>query len=299
MSVTEQPADVDLPRSPRPPAAGVAPRDRARRQSGVGRRPSKFWRIREDIPARLRLSLMVASLAIPLAVWTLLVVTNAVSDLFLPSPIEAFNAGRDLLSSGALQNDVRWSVQRVAIGFGIAVLISVPLGLAMGTFKSMEALFEPVIGFVRYMPAAAFTPLFLIWLGIDEPPKVVLIVVGTVFFNTLMTANVVWQVPTELIKVAFTLGASNFTVFTKVIFPHAVPGIIDAMRVNMAAAWNLIVIAELFAAEEGLGFRIVRSQKFLQVDRIFAVLIVIGILGLASDLALRTARNRLAPWSQE
>ena len=188
-------------------------------QQGVGRRPSRFWRIREHIPARLRLALMVASLALPLIVWTVLVLTNAVNDIFLPSPIKVLEAGRELIASGTLQNDARWSVQRIVLGFGIAVLISMPLGLAMGTFKSMEALCEPFIGFVRYMPAAAFTPLFLIWLGIDEAPKIALIVVGTVFFNTLMTANVVWQVPTELIKVAFTLGGSNFTVFTKVIFP--------------------------------------------------------------------------------
>jgi NitT/TauT family transport system permease protein len=120
-----------------------------------------------------------------------------------------------------------------------------------------------------------------------------------VFFNTLMIANVVWQVPTDLIRVAFTLGATNVGVLTKVIFPYTLPGIIDAARVNLAAAWNLIVVAELVAADAGLGFRIVRAQKFLQIDQIFVVLIVIGLLGLTSDLLLRTARNRLAPWSQE
>ena len=169
----------------------------------------------------------------------------------------------------------------------------------MGTFKSMEALFEPVIGLLRYMPAPAFVPLLIIWFGFAETPKIALILIGTMFFNTLMVANVVWQVPTDLIRVALTLGASNVAVFTKVIFPHSLPGAIDAARVNLAAAWNLIVVAELFAADEGLGYRIVRSQKFLQIDTIFAVLIVIGILGLTSDLLLRTARNRLAPWSQE
>src|SRR5690606_22994354 len=124
-----------------------------------------------------------------------------------------------------------------------------------------------------------------------------LIFIGTVFFNTLMTANVVWQVPTELVRVASTLGAGTFTVFRKVIFPHSVPGMIDAVRVNLAAAWQLIVIAELFAANDGLGFRIVQSQKFLRTDQIFAVLIVIGLIGLTSDFALRALRNRVAAWS--
>jgi NitT/TauT family transport system permease protein len=95
------------------------------------------------------------------------------------------------------------------------------------------------------------------------------------------------------------LGAGPASVFRKVIFPHCIPGIIDCARVNLAAAWNLIVVAELIAADAGLGYRITRAQKFLHIDQIFVVLIVIGILGVTCDILLRTARNRLSPWSQE
>lgn len=286
------------PRSVRPPGAGVAPRDRGRGMT-VGRRPSRFWRIRQGLHPRFRFALIVTSLAIPLLIWIVLDVTRAVDPIFLPGPLSVLNAARGMAESGVLRQDIGASLQRIGIGFGLAVLISVPLGLAMGTFKSIEALCAPVIGLVRYMPATAFVPLLLIWFGLGEEPKIALIVIGVMFFNTLMTANVVWQVPTEMIKVAFTLGASNATVFTKVIFPYSIPGMIDAMRVNLAAAWNLIVVAELVASEQGLGFRIVRAQKFLQIDQIFVVLVVIGLLGLASDVTLRTLRNRLAPWSQE
>ncbi len=296
----EPPSALAAARSPRPPAAGVARRDEPRRGPGVGNRPSRFWRIREVLPTRLRLVLVVTSLVAPLVLWVLLDLTHAVDPpTFLPGPLKVLRAAREMVESGILQQDVRASLQRISLGFGLAVLISVPLGLAIGTFKSIEALFEPVISLIRYMPATAFVPLLLIWFGLGEQPKIALIVIGVVFFNTLMTANVVWQVPTEMIKVAFTLGANNATVFTRVIFPHSVPGIIDAMRVNLAAAWNLIVVAELVAADEGLGFRIVRAQKFLQIDQIFVVLVVIGLLGLSTDVALRTLRNRLAPWSQE
>lgn len=265
----------------------------------VGRRPSRFWRIRDDIPTRARGALAAVSIAAPLIAWVLLVTSGSVNPIFLPNPLEVLASLRDLATEGLLFSDAQASVRRVAIGFGLSLLISIPLGLAMGTFKSIEALFEPLIGLLRYMPAPAFVPLLIIWLGFEEAPKVVLILIGTVFFNTLMIANVVWQVPSELVRVAFTLGAGNLAVLRKVILPYSVPGVIDAARVNLAAAWNLIVVAELFAANEGLGFRIVRSQKFLQIDTIFAVLIVIGLLGLTSDLLLRTARNRLAPWSQE
>ena len=274
----------------------AAPMTRRRRRPG---KPSTLWRIREEIPIGLRVLLVALSLATPLAIWTYMRATNQVSDIFLPSPIDVAQAGREMISSGQLSSDTWASVQRVGIGFGLAVLISIPLGLGIGTFRSVQALFEPAIGVIRYLPATAFVPLLLIWLGIGEAPKIALILIGTVFFNTLMTANVVWQVPTELIRVSQTLGASSLTVFRKVIFPHAVPGMIDSVRVNLAAAWNLIVVAELIAADQGLGYRIVRSQKFLHIDQIFVVLVVIGLLGVGADILLRTARNRLAPWSQE
>ncbi len=296
--MTMQPP-IDPARSRLRPRAGVAPRDHASREAGVGHRVSKFWRIREEAPSRNRMILAAFSLTVPFLVWLALTSTSVVDPIFLPHPLKVLEAAGTLLGSGVLAADAGASIARIAIGFGLAAAVSVPLGLAMGTFKSVESLFEPVIGLIRYMPATAFVPLLLIYLGLGEEPKIALIFIGTVFFNTLMTANVVWQVPTELIKVAYTLGATNLSVITKVIFPHTLPGIIDAMRVNLAAAWNLIVVSELVAANEGLGFRIVRAQKFLQIDQIFVVLITIGLLGLLTDLALRTMRNRLAPWSQE
>ena len=126
-----------------------------------------------------------------------------------------------------------------------------PLGLAMGTWPAARALFEPMIGLVRYMPAPAFIPLLIIWLGLGEPSKIALLVIGTVFFNTLMSADVAAQVPAELINVSYTLGAGRWQVIRKVIVPFAVPGLLDAMRVNIAATWNLVVVAELIAAQRG------------------------------------------------
>jgi len=268
-----------------------------RRKRGTSK-PSTFWRIRGDIPKWLYYLLAAISVTMPFAIWVALRATNQVNEIFLPTPSAVWSAAKDYVSGGDVFSDSRASLQRVMIGYGIAILISVPLGLGMGTFKSVQGLFEPVIGLVRYLPATAFVPLLIVWTGVGDKEKIALIALGTVFFNTLMTANVVWQVPSELIKVSQTLGASTFSVFRKVIFPHAIPGMIDSIRVNLAAAWNLIVVAELVAAQDGLGYRITRAQKFLHIDQIFVVLIVIGIIGLSMDIALRTLRNRLAPWSQ-
>jgi NitT/TauT family transport system permease protein len=263
------------------------------------RRPPVFWRVRDEIPRHLEVALIATSVLAPLLIWQFLVSTTLVDPLFLPSPLSTARAAYEMTTDGQLLDDTFASTRRVGIGFAISLLIAIPLGLAMGTFRSMRALFEPVIGLVRYAPATAFTILLVIWLGLGESSKIALVVLGTVFFNTLMTANVVWQVPSELIRVTQTLGAGSGAVFRKVIFPYAVPGMIDVARVNLAAAWNLIVVTEMFNAEFGLGRLIVRSQKFLQIDHIFAAIVVIGVIGVTTDVSLRILRNRVAPWSQE
>jgi NitT/TauT family transport system permease protein len=178
------------------------------------------------------------------------------------------------------------------------VVIGIVVGMLIGSYRSVESFFEPQIGFLRYIPASALTPLFLLWLGIGESPKIWLIVVGTVFFNIVMMADVARNVPRELLNAAYTLGAGRWTVMRRIIVRHSIPGIIDAARVNLAAAWLMLVVAELLAAQEGLAFQIIRAQRFRATDTMFALLIVFGIIGLVSDLALRGLRNVAAPWSR-
>lgn len=273
-----------------PPSAR---RSRSSRPPGTG-----FLRLRQEIPDTLRRPLVVASVLLPLAAWTLLSAIHAVKPLFLPPPTAVARAFWDMAASGQLWSDASATLTRVGVSFFLVVLISVPLGLAMGTFPSLRALFEPMISFVRYMPAPAFIPLLIVWLGFGESAKITLLVIGTVFFNTVMSADVAAQVPKELIDASYTLGAGRWAVVRKVVIPHSVPGLINAMRVNIAATTNLVVVAELIAAQEGLGYRITRAQRFLQIDRIFAVLLVIGIIGLAFDLGFRLLRNMVAPWAR-
>ena len=260
-------------------------------------RPSRLWGIRQDVPRPARRALTAIGILTPLLVWWALTASQVVDPVFLPSPGDVLGSGRELIASGELASDAFATLRRVALGFGLAVLVSVPLGLLIGSFRAGEALFEPLLALLRYLPASAFIPLLLIWLGIGEPSKVGLLFIGTVFFNTLMTADVVRLVPRELIQVSYTLGANRREVLRKVIFPHALPGMIDAMRVNAAAAWNFVVVAELVASTSGLGYRIVRSQRFLQTGKIFAVLIVIGLIGLAIDLSFRRLRGSVAGWA--
>jgi NitT/TauT family transport system permease protein len=253
--------------------------------------------IRAPISRSARWILVAASLLVPLVSWVLLSMSGTVPETFLPSPAAVWTAGWEMIESGQLPSDTWASMRRVLIGFGAAVAVSVPLGLLMGTFRAGRAAFEPVIGLLRYLPASAFISLVIIWLGLGEPSKIAILFIGTVFFNTLMTADVVRQVPRNLIEVSYTLGARRGEVVRKVIVPYSLPGMVDSMRVNVAAAWNFVIIAELIAAQSGLGYRIARSQRFLQTDRIFAVLVVIAMIGLSTDIALRMLRDRLGRWA--
>jgi NitT/TauT family transport system permease protein len=261
------------------------------------RRRPRLLAIRAPIPGPAHWALMVLSVVVTLGLWQVASMLIDGRPDFLPSPAQAIRSGVDMAASGQLATDIWATVNRVLRGFGLAVAVSVPLGLAMGSFRAVQSVLEPVIGLLRYLPASAFIPLLIIWLGLGEPSKVALLFIGTVFFNTLMTADVVRQVPGDLINVSYTLGARRDEVLRKVIVPHALPGMIDAIRVNAAAAWNFVVVAELIASESGLGYRIVRAQRFNQIDRIFAVLMVIALIGLAIDLALRLLRDRVGRWT--
>jgi NitT/TauT family transport system permease protein len=204
----------------------------------------------------------------------------------------------EMWRAGELWTDFTASLQRVGIGYAISIAIGVALGVLVGSFRSAEAFLEPQLGFLRYIPATALTPLLLIWLGIDEAPKIALIVLGTVFYNVLMVADITRAVPRELISAAYTLGAKRLTVLRRVVLPHSWPGIVDVARINLAAAWLMLVVAELLAAQDGLAFRIIRAQRFRRIDRMFALLLVLGLLGIASDLLLRWFRNRSARWAK-
>ena len=263
----------------------------------VSRPSSRLTAIRTPISRRARSTLMVLSLLLPFLAWWVLSATAVVPPKVLPPLGATFEAGWQLAVSGELLTDLWASTERVLYGFGLAVLVSVPIGILMGTFLAGEALFEPLFAMLRYLPAPAFIPLFLVWFGIDEAPKIALVFTGTVFFNTLMTADVVRSVPRELIDVSYTLGARRGEVLRKVIVPHSLPGIIDSIRVNIAAAWALLVVAEVVSSTTGLGRSIMQSQRFQRIDEMFAVLLVIGVVGVVMDVALRLLRSRVGRWA--
>ena len=262
-----------------------------------GRRQASLLRIRGELGLGWKIGLGALGVVAFLSVWAVKAAMMHKRSV-LPTPAATWSALLDLKSAGILTTDLWASLQRVLIGYSISVVIGVVVGVAIGTFASVEAFFEAQIGFLRYIPATALTPVFLLLLGLDEAPKIWLIIVGTVFYNILMTADVARAVPRELLNASYTLGAGRITVLRRVILRHSAPGIIDVARINLAAAWLMLVVAEILAAKQGLAYQVVRAQRFRAVDKMFAILLVFGLIGLASDVLLRWLRNLSSPWAR-
>jgi len=251
---------------------------------------------REPIPKSLYLILAFGSFAFFLIIWSILTYGGLVDPLFLPSPGRVYQAGWDLFAELSFTTDILNSVYRVMVGFVAAALIGVPIGLIMGTFKAAEAVTEPVVGFIRYMPASAFIPLFILWLGIGDIEKVAIIFVGSFFQLVLMVAVVAKNVHKDMLETAYTLGAKRFQVIRKVLLPASLPGIMDTLRIIIGWAWTYIIVAERGASASGIGYMIISSQRMLRTGNIIFGILTIGMLGLMTDYFFKWLYNRLFPW---
>ncbi|WP_077247444.1 ABC transporter permease [Pseudobacillus wudalianchiensis] len=259
-------------------------------------RNKKWLQPQENIPHKLYLTVSVSSVVLLFAVWSLLTYSGLVDPLFLPTPTEIIYSGMVLFTEFGFIHDITITVYRVLAGFSIAVIIGLPLGILMGTFKVVEAFFEPTISAIRYMPASAFIPLFILWIGVGELEKITIIFVGTFFSLVLMTAVEVANVRRELLEAAYTLGRSNFSVLLSVILPASIPGIMEIIRLILGWAWSYIIVAELVASSSGIGSLILESQRMLKTGNIIFGILTIGVLGLLSDLILKVSIRKMFPW---
>ncbi len=251
---------------------------------------------REPIPKGLYLLLALGSFAFLLLIWAILTYGGLVDALFLPSPGRVFQAGKDLFLEFEFALDILNSVYRVMLGFIVAALVGVPLGLIMGTFKAAEAITEPIVGFIRYMPASAFIPLFILWLGIGDIEKIAIIFVGSFFQLVLMVAVVAKNVHKDMLETAYTLGATRVQVIRKVLLPASLPGILDTLRIIVGWAWTYIIVAELVASASGIGYMIISSQRMLRTGNIIFGILTIGMLGLITDYLFKWFHHRFFPW---
>lgn len=229
--------------------------------------------------------------------WWIATVFQWVSPLFLPSPQSVGAAMIASIQSGELLKDAGMSMLRILLGVSISLICALPLGIATGRSKKIEALLEPLIAFIRYIPPSAFIPLAIIWLGIGEVEKIVILFLGLTPYLALIFANLVSQVRTDLIEVSLTLGATGHQVLRHVIIPSILPQLWDTLRITFGAAWTYVIITEIVGADSGLGHLMVESGRFLRTDVVFAAVIVIGCLGLATDYFFKWMRPLLFRWN--
>jgi len=258
--------------------------------------PAGLWGIRQPLRQRTTWLLALTGLVVPLLGWLLLSASGLVDPVFLPGPAAVLARMRRWAFDGDLLADAGISVLRVVSGWGLSAVIALPLGIAIGTWRAAQALLEALIDFIRYMPAVAFVPLVMLWVGIDENAKIAIIFIGTFFQMVLMVAEDVRRVPMAQIEAAQTMGATRGEIVQKVILPSAKPALLDTLRITMGWAWTYLVVAELVAASSGLGFAILKAQRFLQTDTIFTGILLIGLIGLATDQLFRLAHRKAFPW---
>ncbi|MEO7577486.1 MAG: ABC transporter permease, partial [Massilia sp.] len=242
------------------------------------------------------LTLAAVGFLLPLVAWLLATASGWADPVFLPTPLHVLERARTWLVEDDLLSDVLISVLRVFGGFALSVAIAVPVGVMMGAYAPIRALLEPLTDFSRYLPAVAFIPLILLWVGIEESAKVTVIFVGTFFQMVLLIAADIARVPSASIEAAKTMGATDGEVVQHVLIPAAKPAMLDTLRSMMGLSWTYLVVAELVAASSGLGFSILKAQRFLQTDKIFAGIFLIGLVGLATDQAFRWLHRRAFPW---
>ncbi|HOX66573.1 MAG TPA: ABC transporter permease [Burkholderiaceae bacterium] len=235
-------------------------------------------------------------LILPFAVWALLSASGWIDPVFMPGPGSVFARLGTWLMEDDLIADTGISVYRVLAGFALSAAFALPIGLLIGAFRPVEALLEPLTDFIRYMPAVAFIPLVMLWFGIEESAKIAIIFIGTFFQMVLMVAENVRLVPTAQIEAAQTMGATRDEIVRLVLLQSAKPAILDTLRITMGWAWTYLVVAELVASNSGLGYAILKAQRFLKTDTIFGGIILIGVIGLLMDQAFRWLHRRAFPY---
>ena len=223
--------------------------------------------------------------------WWLAANADLAPQRLFPGPDQVFVSLYELFTEKNFASDVWASIKRILLSFSIAIVIALPLGLLMGSYPRVDHLLGPLAGAFRYLPAPAFIPLLLMWLGTGEEQKIALLVIGVLFFLITMISDATRQVPKVYTETAKTLGLNSAQILWSVIFRFSLPAYVDVFRQMLAVSWTYLVIAEIVAATDGIGAMMMRAKRFVHVDEIMAGIFVIGMLGLIFD-ALFKALHR-------
>lgn len=232
-----------------------------------------------------------------LLVWFIITELGLIQPIILPKPASVLQYWIEGFTQKDLAADMLISLQRVFLSFILTVVVAVPLGILVGTSKIFDSLMRPICEFSRYLPVPSLVPLVMVWVGIGENAKIMVLFLGCVFQLLLMVADAASDVSEDLMNAGYTLGASKFQAMVHILFPAMMPRIFDAMRMVMGWGWSYLTLAELFAASSGLGYLILKAQHFMKTDAIFALILLIGVLGLITDRIFAVINKLLFHWA--
>jgi NitT/TauT family transport system permease protein len=250
----------------------------------------------DPVTSKQRAAYGLAFFVLFVALWGWATFGGYVSKTFLANPLTMLQEGVELLVKHGFLFDIGMTIWRVVGGFVLAAIIAVPLGVLMGAYKPIEAFLEPFVSFARYLPASAFIPLLILWAGIGELQKLLVIFIGSVFQIILMIAVNVGNTRLDLVEAAYTLGASDSGVIRRVLLPSSAPEIAEILRLVLGWAWTYVIVAELIGSSSGIGHMITDSQALLNTGQIIFGIIVIGLIGLISDFLFKAFNAWLFPW---
>ena len=252
--------------------------------------------VREPVPQQKARALALAGLLSFLGVWCVLSYAGIIPAVILPSPTEVLRAFPVLHFEEALVRSAGWSLYRVGMGFVLSAVVAIPLGLLMGTFPAVKHFLSPLVDPLRFLPISALVPLFLVWFGIEETMKIMLLFVGTFVYLLPLVVEAVENVDDVYLQTATTLGASRWQLVRHVLVPGSLPAIGEALRVMNGIGWTYVILAEIVNARLGLGHIITVAGKRSHVDQIFAGVLVILFIGVVTDGMIRVANKQLFAW---
>lgn len=271
----------------RSPVAGVAAAPPPSRSGWCD-----LFRFRATAPARLELWVGIAGFGTVLGGWFLVTAFGLVHPQFLPSPGAVATALRGLFENAGYLADIGISIGRVWAAFLGAAVLAIPLGILMSSYRAVGAFTEPLVDFVRYLPVPALVPLTLIWLGIGEASKIALLWIGTFFQLVLLVADDARRVPKEFIETGRTLGAGDFALMRDVLVRAMLPNTVDNLRITLGWCWTYLLIAEIVAANSGIGYELWTARRYGKTPEVFAGILTIGIIGLVTDQLIRALHRR-------
>ncbi|MFM5003561.1 taurine ABC transporter permease TauC [Aeromonas hydrophila] len=264
--------------------------------------PARRIRLRWPLPRRLGVSLL--TLGALLALWWLVARLGLISPLFLPPPAQVLQQFATLAGPQGFMDATLWqhlaaSLQRILIALAAATLCGVTVGLAMGLSPTLRGMLDPLIELYRPVPPLAYLPLMVIWFGIGETSKVLLIYLAIFAPVAMATLAGVQGARQVRLRAARALGANRWQVLWYVIVPGALPDILTGLRIGLGVGWSTLVAAELIAATRGVGFMVQAAGEFLATDVVLAGILVIALIAFTLELGLRALQRRLTPWHGE